>query len=200
MKKKLILVAAPPASGKNRVCDALAARLHPVTVLDKDDLAPLVNRLFDATGNDRDMDGAFYGAHIRDAEYETLFRLAEAALRHMDLVFVNAPLGREIRDPAFLSSLRARIREAGAGLYVIWLLADPQVCRERMLRRAAPRDAGKLRDWDAYVRRVRYDPPVGLVEAGAADALFLFDTLTEAGFSASLDAAVSLLSDERQMR
>lgn len=46
MKKKLIIVSAPPASGKTYVSKMLAKNLKHVVYLDKDDLVPLSNVAF----------------------------------------------------------------------------------------------------------------------------------------------------------
>jgi tRNA A37 N6-isopentenylltransferase MiaA len=46
MKKKLILVSAPPASGKTYVSMKLAENLKHVVYLDKDTLVPLIERRF----------------------------------------------------------------------------------------------------------------------------------------------------------
>ncbi|MCQ2424656.1 MAG: ATP-binding protein [Lachnospiraceae bacterium] len=195
MKKKLILVAAPPASGKNAVTAKIAEGLGHAAVFDKDDLCPLVSRVFDATGNERDMDGAFYREHIRDAEYGTLFRLALSALTFEDCVIVNAPLGKEIRDTAFMTGLKADARERGAALYVVWLLSSPALCRERMAKRGAERDVKKLADFESYAKTVRYDPPLALAEANAVDRLILFGTASPEAFEKSLKNTLEILKE-----
>ena len=195
MNKKLILVAAPPASGKNAVTGRLALSLGHAAVFDKDDLCPLVSRVFDVTGNERDMDGAFYREYIRDAEYGTLFRLALSALAFEDYVIVNAPLGKEIRDTAFMSGLKEDARGRGAGLYVVWLLSSPALCRERMEKRGAERDVKKLADFDSYAKSVRYDPPFALAEGNAVDRLILFDTASPEAFEKSLKNTLEFMKE-----
>ncbi len=196
MKKKLILVAAPPASGKNAVTGRLAQALGHAAVFDKDDLCPLVSRAFDLTGNERDMDGIFYREKLRDAEYGTLFRLALSALAFEENVIVNAPLGKEIRDETFMAGLKKDAAEKGAALYVVWLLSSPALCRERMAKRGAERDRKKLADFESYAKTVRYDPPFALAEAGAVDRLILFDTASPEASERSLRNTLTIIMKE----
>ena len=53
------------------------------------------------------MDGAFYLQNLRSAEYATLFDLAFSALRFSDLVLVNAPFLKEVRDVEYMRGLKA---------------------------------------------------------------------------------------------
>ena len=78
--KQLILVAAPPAHGKDFVAKRICERVHGTAYLDKDALAPLLHRAFALAGERVNMDGAFYRDNLRDAEYETLVSLALSAL------------------------------------------------------------------------------------------------------------------------
>ena len=194
MKKTLILVAGPPASGKNRVSAELARGLGHAAVIDKDDLCPLVSRIFDLTGNERDMDGIFCREHIHDAEYETLLLLARSALAYEDCAIANAPFGREIRDPVWLSALRDSLREDGAALAVLFLLADPACCHERMLLRGAERDRKKLADYDSYASGVRYEPPAGIEDA--VDLLAVIDVREPAAHERTLADALRKLKEE----
>ena len=74
--KKLILIAAPPASGKTFVAQRLAASLPHVVYLDKDDLGDLIRASFAASGEVVDMDGTFYIDNLREAEYSTILHIA----------------------------------------------------------------------------------------------------------------------------
>ncbi len=74
MKKKLILVASPPACGKTYVSELIAKTLGHIVYLDKDDLADLVRAGFSLSGNELDMDGDFYIKNLRPAEYSTILK------------------------------------------------------------------------------------------------------------------------------
>ncbi len=199
MKKKLILVAAPPAHGKNYVSALLCRSLSSVAYFDKDDLAPLLSRAFSVADKAFDMDGDFYRENLRDAEYETLMGQALSALRFSDTVLVNAPLSREVRDGAYMRALRARANASGAALILIWVEASDAVCRARMEKRAASRDAGKLADFDAYREKIDVSAPTRLLDADAVDALVLFDNEDEKNAAASLAKTLEKLSNPFNM-
>lgn len=60
MKKKLILVGAPPACGKNYLSDLICKSIKNVAYFDKDDLTDLRLCAFDVSGQVADTDGEFY--------------------------------------------------------------------------------------------------------------------------------------------
>ena len=103
MKKKLVLVAAPPACGKTYVSELLAKSLKTCAYFDKDDLTPLLRRVFALQGKEVDMDGEFYLQSLRDVEYETITKLALSALRFENTVILNAPFGKEVRDYKYIN-------------------------------------------------------------------------------------------------
>ncbi len=59
MRKKLILVASPPACGETYVSQIIAESADHIVYLDKDDLSDLIRASFVASGEDVDMDGEF---------------------------------------------------------------------------------------------------------------------------------------------
>lgn len=175
LKKKLILLAAPPACGKNYVSELLCNAMGSVAYFDKDDLAPLLRRSFALCGEAVNMDGKFYSQNLRSYEYETLMRLAFSALRFSDKVLVNAPLLKEVRDEEYMRSLKKRAEELDAELILVWVSASTESCRRRMQARNSDRDRNKLADWDAYVQGIDYSAPQMLEECGAVDKLLVFD-------------------------
>ena len=191
--KKIVFVAAPPACGKNYVSELICRNSEGIAYFDKDDLAILLRRSFELCGEAVDMDGRFYLENLRAAEYETLFGLAFSALRFSDLVLVNAPLLKEVRDGEFMCDLRRRARLLGAEMILVWVVASREVCYERMRQRGLDRDTEKLAEWDSYVSRVDYSAPDGLVTSGAIDRLFVFDNENEAAAEASLKALLGIL-------
>lgn len=179
MEKKLILVAAPPACGKNYVSDLLCKSLGHVAYFDKDDLAPLLRRSFALCGEAVDMDGSFYLENLRSAEYETLMRFAFSALQYEDFVIVNAPFLREVRDAEYMKELKARAAEMDASLVLVWVQSSEAVRRERMQGRGSDRDIEKLADWERYAAGVDSGAPSALKALGVVDLLFVFDNENE---------------------
>ena len=144
MKKKLILVGAPPACGKNYVSKLICEEVEHITYLDKDDLSEMIRCCFNLCDEELNMDGDFYIKNLRTTEYNTLFRLAFSALRFAELVLVNAPFVQEVRDIEYMRALKERTREIGTELVLIWVVAPIDVCYERMKARNSDRDKLKL--------------------------------------------------------
>ena len=195
MSKRLILVAAPPAHGKNYVSQRLCEALGNVVYLDKDDLAPLLGCAFSLCGESVDMDGSFYLENLRKAEYETLLQLAYRALRFADTVLVNAPFLREVRDACYMRDLKERAAHLGAELILIWVHASADACYERMKKRGALRDEKKLARWEDYLKGTDRNAPLALQEAQAIDRLIIFDNENDDAASASLREALAVLLD-----
>ena len=194
MKKKLIMVAAPPACGKTYASMLIANALGHCTYLDKDDLCPLVTKASELGGHELNMDSTFYKQNIRSAEYETVINIALAALRFDDAVILNAPLSREVRDLDYMRNIKAQVNSLGAELVVIWVVTPLDVCYERMKKRNADRDRFKLADWDAYVKNIDYSAPTLLETESAVDALIVFNSENEETTNESLKITLEKLN------
>ena len=193
MKKQLILVASPPASGKTYLSELLAKSVGHAVYLDKDDLADLLHEAFHRAGQDIDMDGEFYTKNLRPAEYSTILNIAFSALRFEDRVILNAPFGKEVRDSGYMSDLKTRANAIGAELILIWINSNADICRERMAKRNSPRDRLKLQDFEEYVKSINFSPPLELENEKAVDRLIIFDTTSDEGFNRSLSSTVKIL-------
>ena len=193
MKKKLILVAAPPACGKNYVSERICQALDCVAYLDKDDLSELLRRCFTLCSEECDMDGEFYAQNLRPYEYKTLLRLAFSALQFEKLVLVNAPLSKEVRSEEFMRGLRDKANGLGAELVLIWVTAPIEICHKRMRERNCDRDRLKLAQWEEYVKKIDYSAPVCLKEKGAIDEFILFNNENEQTFLSSLQQTLTIL-------
>lgn len=155
----MILVTSPPASGKTYVSKELAKRLHGIVYLDKDALIPLSNRVFIAGGEPINRSSDFFEENIRNYEYDAILDIGFEALEYNDLVMINAPFTREVRNNDFILDLRQKLAKHGADLILIWVITDIEVCRKRMIARNSPRDTWKLENWDAYISRRDYSVP-----------------------------------------
>ena len=157
--KRLILVTSPPASGKTFVSQQLAKKLPHVVYLDKDALIPLSQMIFKVAGQEINRSSDFFEENIRNYEYQAILDIAFEALEYEDLVLINAPFTREVRDNNYIRDLKTKLASRGAELILIWVVTDIEVSRRRMLARNSPRDTWKLANWDKYVAGRDYSVP-----------------------------------------
>lgn len=186
MKKKLILVTSPPASGKTYISKMLAANLEHVVYLDKDTLVPLSNVVFTVAGEEINRSSQFFEDHIRNVEYEVTLNFAFEALQYEDIVLINAPFTREIRDTEYMISLRKKLREYGAALTVVWVQTDVEVCKQRMIERNSPRDHWKIANWDEYISKINFAIPENLNDASVVDQLLVFKNSSQEEYEESM--------------
>ena len=194
-KKKLILVAAPPACGKSYVSERIAEVCGHIVYLDKDDLCDLVGCAFDMGGKEHNMDSKFYSENIRPFEYSTIIRIALSALRYEDTVLINAPFGNEVRDSEYMAELKHAINKMGGELALIWVVTPLEICYERMKQRNATRDVWKLKNWNTYVKSIDYSTPIQLVEHEALDKLIEFNNGSAQNFSSSLKDVIRYINE-----
>lgn len=160
--KKLILVTSPPACGKTYVSKKLAENLKHVVYLDKDTLIPLSKQIFLVANEEYNRSSPFFNKYIRNEEYEVILDLAFEALQYADLVLINAPFTKEIRDLSYIRSLEAKLRDYNAQLDVIWVVTSKEICKQRMIERNSDRDTWKLANWDEYISGCNFETPVGI--------------------------------------
>ncbi len=191
MVKRLIFVTSPPACGKTRLSRKLASELKHIVYLDKDTLIPLSKQIFKVAGEEYNRSSKFFEEEIRNYEYEVILDLAFEALKYADLVMVNAPFTREIRDDEYISALRAKLEDAGAKLTVIWVVTDPEVCHQRMIDRNSDRDVWKLANWDKYLASLNFNIPENLRTPDDEGSLLLYrnstDEMAEEDFAKLMD-------------
>jgi hypothetical protein len=94
-----------------------------------------------------DRDSSYFKETFRQPIYDTMFDIARENLPWMDVV-IAGPFTREIRNPDWLSELSALL---DARVEVHYVYCKPGIRRERLAKRANPRDASKLKDWDNYI-------------------------------------------------
>ena len=195
MKKKLIMVASPPACGKTYVSELIAKTVGHVVCLDKDDLRELVEASFAAAGQPFDMDSEFYRNNLRDADYATVLNIAYSTLRFEDIVLANSPFGREVRSIERMRAIKEKANALGAELMLIWVTAPPEVAYERMKKRNSDRDTLKLENWEEFVKKQNFTPPYELEAAGAVDKFIVFDSADDATFNASFEKTMQLIME-----
>lgn len=196
--KRLILVTSPPACGKTYVSKELARNLKHVVYLDKDTLIPLSRQIFEAAHQEYNRSSAFFEKYIRDYEYRTILDLALEALVYDNIVLINAPFTREVRDKEYMKALGVQLQEKGAALTVIWVETSVEVCRERMIARNSDRDTWKLENWDEYIEGCNFAVPVELDDPGVRDDLLVFHNSTQEEFSRSMKEIVEIIEEEER--
>lgn len=191
----MILVTSPPACGKTYISKQLAKNLKHVVYLDKDTLIPLSDQIFKVAGATRDRSSDFFEEHIRNYEYEAIIDLGMEALLYDDIVLINAPFTREIRDEAYIRNFRAKLAKKNAKLVIIWVVTDPEVCHQRMIARNSDRDTWKLANWDEYIAGVNFSIPSHLDDIAVRDDLLLFYNSSEQEYNQSMEQVISILEE-----
>jgi tRNA uridine 5-carbamoylmethylation protein Kti12 len=191
--KRLILVTSPPASGKTYISKKLAKALKHVVYLDKDTLIVLSHQIFKIANAEVNRSSEFFEEHIRNYEYDAVLALAMEALEYDDIVLINAPFTREIRDTAFVDNLKSHLVEKNARLTVVWVMTDIDVVKERMIQRNSSRDTWKLEHWDEYIKGVDSSIPQSIDNPKVIDDLLLFRNSNENEYSQSMQEILSVL-------
>ena len=174
--KKIILVAAPPACGKNYVCDKIASSLPSAVYIDKDDLSVFVDKIFSLTGEKPNRDGEFFVKEVRPLEYTAIRTLALSAIKYSDTVILNAPFLKEVREGDYIREFKKMANDACARLILVWVrVANESILFERMKKRAAARDSWKLENFDEYVKTIDFSTPTRLIDGKEVDGLFVFE-------------------------
>lgn len=195
--KKMILVTSPPACGKTFISKQLAKNLKHVVYLDKDTLIVLSNRIFDVAGEERNRSSDFFESNIRNFEYEAIINIAMEALDYDDIVLINAPFTREIRSPEYMDQFRKRLASKNARLEIIWVVTDPEICHQRMIRRNSSRDTWKLENWDQYISGVDFSIPSAIDRPDSSeDDLLLFYNSTDQEYQESMKRIVGILEED----
>ncbi|HEY7865527.1 MAG TPA: AAA family ATPase [Psychromonas sp.] len=193
--KRLILVTSPPASGKTYISKKLAKALKHVVYLDKDTLIVLSHQIFKLANAEVNRSSDFFEEHIRNYEYDAILALAMEALEYDDIVLINAPFTREIRDTAFVDNLKSQLVEKNARLTVVWVMTDIDVVKDRMIKRNSSRDTWKLEHWDEYIKGVDFSIPQSIDNPKVIDDLLLFRNSNEDEYRQSMQEILSVLEE-----
>lgn len=193
--KRLILVTSPPASGKTYISKQLAKALKHVVYLDKDTLIVLSHQIFKVANEEVNRSSEFFEEHIRNYEYDAVLALAMEALEYDDIVLINAPFTREIRDTAYIENLKSQLLEKNARLTIVWVITDIDVVKDRMIQRNSSRDTWKLAHWDEYIKGVDFSIPQRIDNPQVIDDLLLFRNSNEDEYRQSMQEILSVLEE-----
>ena len=193
--KRLILVTSPPASGKTYISKQLAKKLKHVVYLDKDTLIVLSRQIFAVANQEYNRSSDFFEKNIRDYEYDAIVALALEALEYDDIVLINAPFTREIRDEKYMTDLKAKLALKNAKLTIIWVKTDIEVCRQRMISRNSDRDTWKLEHWDEYISGINFEIPRELDDPKCKDDLLVFENSSQEEFEKSMGEILNIIEE-----
>jgi predicted kinase len=153
--KGVTIVSGFPASGKSTAARYLADLVDAV-IVDKDAFAPNLEEavMAELTGDRHDRDSDVYVRVVSPHIYSSFIEQA-LLVGHRIPIIVDAPFLEHICDSArqrisLADYIRATATVSVPQIRTIWISADPNQIRERMTRRNAARDAGKLSDWNTY--------------------------------------------------
>jgi tRNA uridine 5-carbamoylmethylation protein Kti12 len=194
--KRLILVTSPPACGKTYVSKQLATNLKHVVYLDKDTLIVLSKQIFVVANQEYNRSSEFFEENIRDYEYAAIVDLALEALEYDDIVLINAPFTREVRDTNYMSALKTRLAQKNASLTVIWVKTDAEVCRQRMIQRNSDRDSWKIEHWNEYIAGVNFEIPKELDDPDCNDDLLIFKNSSDEEFESSMKEILGIIEGQ----
>lgn len=193
--KRLILVTSPPASGKTYISKKLSEKLKHIVYLDKDTLIPLSKQIFLVAGEEYNRSSDFFEKYIRDYEYTTIVDLALEALNYDNKALINAPFTREIRSAKYINNLKVKLKDYNAKLTVIWVVTEPEVIHQRMIKRNSDRDVWKLENWNEYISEVDFSIP-STIDDPDDDLDFLkFYNSSDEEYNESMERIVSLLEE-----
>ncbi len=193
--KRLILVTSPPACGKTYISKKLAENLKHVVYLDKDTLIGLSNVVFDVAGQERNRSSAFFEKYIRNPEYDVIVALALEALQYDDIVLINAPFSREVRNQDYMNGLKEKLKKYGARLTVVWVETSLEVCRQRMAARNSERDTWKLAHWDEYIATQDFSIPKNLDDPAVIDDLLVFQNSSDEEYADSMKKILGIIEN-----
>ncbi|MCX5774972.1 MAG: AAA family ATPase [Firmicutes bacterium] len=196
--KRLILVTSPPACGKTYVSKQLATNLQHVVYLDKDSLIVLSKQIFVVANQEYNRSSDFFEKNIRNYEYDAIVEIALEALEYDDIVLINAPFTKEVRDPDYMTNLRNRLELKGARLTVIWVQTNVDVVKQRMIERNSDRDSWKIAHWDQYIAGVNFEIPANLDDPNCNDDLLIFKNSSDKEFNQSMKEVLAIIEEPQK--
>ena len=152
------LICGSPGAGKSVYAKQLA-RDRCATLLDIDTVTERLVRIALAeSGHDPDdRDSEYFKRIFREPIYKTLFDIARENLPTQNVI-VAGPFTQELRNPEWPSELGEVL---GCPVEVHYVYCSSEIRRERLARRANPRDGVKLRDWQQHCLYYGAEEPPG---------------------------------------
>ena len=154
--RKAYIVCGSPGSGKSHYGRQLASERHAV-LLDIDSVTERLVRagLTLAQKDPEDRDSGTFKETFRLPIYDTLFDIARENLPWNNVVIVG-PFTQELQNPEWPSELSKKLENP---VEVHYVYCAPEIRKERLSRRANPRDNAKLRDWQHHIQYYGTEEP-----------------------------------------
>ena len=109
------------------------------------------------TQNPNDRDSPFYLENLRDWEYQGLIDIARENLLLGVNVILVGPFSREIQSGRMFDAQALGVPPQ-TSIQIAWIDLEESEAKNRMEKRADPRDEWKLAHWEQYTKR-RTEPP-----------------------------------------
>lgn len=147
-------------TGKTFLARHFVQRQHEIgrawCTLDRDVVSEVWSgALLQALGqNPDDRDSPMFKENVRDLEYASTLRIAKDQLELGLNVIFPGPWSRELASSALFSTRELGF-PASTRLRHVWLELPLETRKERIARRADPRDHWKLAHWSAYINALK---------------------------------------------
>ena len=155
----------------------------------------LSKQIFAVAKEEYNRSSEFFEKNVRDYEYAAIIELALEVLEYDDIVLINAPFTREIRDIEYMHQLKKKLEEKDATLVVVWVETSPQIVHERMIARNSDRDTWKLENWEEYISGCNFEIPENLDDPKIKDDLLVFHNNNEEEFETSMKQILQVLEE-----
>ncbi len=157
---ELILVGGNPGTGKTTIGRLLAKTLG-YALVDKDSATcAMTEGLLKALGCDKnDRESKPYVQQVKPLEYETILNIVKDNLDIGRSVICTAPFTSLFRDSQWIGQIESFVSIRATTLSLVWLTADVNVTRARIIHRAAAMDKWKMDFWQEYRKGLPVEPP-----------------------------------------
>jgi predicted kinase len=147
----MVVVSGFAGSGKTETGKMLA-ELTSWAVLDKDTMSrPFVESLLlRLTGDPHDRQSDVYLREVRPIEYQCLLKTGYENLQYGASSILSAPFIREVNDDQWLRRAHKQCVALAGRLIIVWVAADVETMRLRLIARNAERDSWKIANWEQY--------------------------------------------------
>ncbi|MCC5611965.1 ATP-binding protein [Nostoc sp. CHAB 5834] len=152
--KFALFICGPAGTGKTGLAQRLATYLNtvegmPTGIIDKDTLSNELSGAYmhSLTGDQNDRDSVRYKKYVRDLEYCGALDTARENLEVGLNCILPGPWSKEMSS-GLLWDAKAMGFPEGVTPVVIWLQLPRSVRKQRIIERAHPRDAYKLKHWE----------------------------------------------------
>lgn len=151
MKTTLFIIAGLPGSGKTTIGKEISKILK-ATFIDKDTISnqftELILKISGFSPNDRE--SPFYLNEVRDIEYQTMLDIAFENIKCGNSVVCSAPFIKELKSDDWIIEIKRKADMLNTSVSIVWIDADVEKTKDRIISRKSDRDDWKLKNWPEY--------------------------------------------------